>query len=293
MSYNSNMNEQAPRINPDTEEQPETGLELEKLETTETPEMPADFVEPEGKSGGWGEVVENKELGVRYREKVIELPKHRQEETGVKRIRRREMLPPFPEGLLLQEVDDKNLQYWSGDEAFDEVYNFFTSNGYPSEGTLVHIMNFMRENDQEKIQKNIREGLYFQEIHAENEYGFRLCPDRTYVGKFTTPVFVFGNRNSVLNEYVDSVINDPVSEWGVEFEGKWAIRLGKHEYSWPEVSHDLKRLRNRKHIDAGEVSLPYFGRLENSSKRQLRWCHAELALVPTKRSLNVLFFETE
>jgi len=28
------------------------------------------------------------------------------------------------------------------------------------------------------------------------------------------------------------------------------------------------------------------------TKKPLRWCHAELALVPAKRGLNVLFFET-
>ena len=39
-----------------------------------------------GKSGKWGEVVEDKDLGISYREKVIELPKHRQEETEIKAI---------------------------------------------------------------------------------------------------------------------------------------------------------------------------------------------------------------
>ena len=86
------------------------------IETGEQPqaEMPENFVEPEGKSGRWGKPVkgeveiEGKKVEVSYREKVIELPKHRQEATGIKRIRRRELLPPFPEGLFISN-HEKNI----------------------------------------------------------------------------------------------------------------------------------------------------------------------------------------
>lgn len=85
------------------EDQPEIE-QIPELENQPQAEMPEDFEDPEGKKSKWKEVVgeveiEGKKVEVKYREKVIELPKHRQEETGIQRIRRRELLPPFPEGL--------------------------------------------------------------------------------------------------------------------------------------------------------------------------------------------------
>jgi len=54
--------------------------------------MPEDFVDPEGESNKWSEAVENKELGISYCEKVIVLPKRRQEETGIRQIRKRKFI---------------------------------------------------------------------------------------------------------------------------------------------------------------------------------------------------------
>ena len=257
-------------------------------------EMPEDFVEPKGKSGKWGEVVENKELGVRYREKVIELPKHRQEETGIKRIRRRELLPPFPERLLdergTHEANDpfgfsesgrvevrQAQRVWSSDEKFDDIYKFFTNEGYPSPGTLVHTMNPNEvSNDTEESNKNIekfkKEGLYFQKIENVNMFfgGVRI-----WLSRYNTPVFVFGNRNNKFNEYIDSVLAD--------------------ENISPRKKKYLQLVKDRKigvTSGGGEYEITSFGKTKDSKIGSLRWCHAELALVPTKRSLNVLFFET-
>ena len=68
-----------------------------KTEIEPQPEvkMPDGFIEPEGKSGRWSEVVEDKDLGVLYREKVIELPKERREETGIKKFSDENYCPLF------------------------------------------------------------------------------------------------------------------------------------------------------------------------------------------------------
>ena len=76
---------------------------------------------------------------------------------------------------------------------------------------------------------------------------------------FNTPVFVFG-------------------DWNPNFSG-----FSRHE--------DL--IRASKQIptsDGGEVEVSDFNK--ESSHFPLRWCHADLAFIPTQRSLNVLFFET-
>lgn len=236
-----------------------------------------------------GEVeVEGKKLEITYREKVIELPKYRQEQTGITRIRRRELLPPLPEGLFLPKDDKKKiiegkevemLSHYSSDKKFDNVYNLLSDGGHPCHGTLVHIMNFMEWRHRDKIEKFKKEGLYFQKIHCQSEEGFSFCADEMYEDKFATPVFVFGNRNSKFLEYLNFVENSPEEEWGID------------EIS-PEIKGDFRRVRNRIKFGPQEIRWPHFGRFKNSKEHQLRWCHAECALVPTKRGLNVLFFET-
>jgi len=39
----------------------------------------------------------------------------------------------------------------------------------------------------------------------------------------------------------------------------------------------------------GHTSIP---KISNANMPDLRWCHSEFAIIPTKNSLNVLFFET-
>ena len=109
------------RGEPQPEEQPAPEIVEPQIEA----ETPEDFEEPEGKSGKWGEPVkgevevEGKKVEVSYREKVIELPKHRQEETGIKRIRRRELLLPFPDGLFISHNNDEHSASCSSDKKFD------------------------------------------------------------------------------------------------------------------------------------------------------------------------------
>ena len=90
--------------------------------------MPADFLEPEGKKGKWSEVVKNEKLGISYREKVIQLSKYRQEETGIKKIRRREVLT-YPEGFYEsgKKIDKRNYpsKYRFGSEFNEDLLSDF------------------------------------------------------------------------------------------------------------------------------------------------------------------------
>ncbi len=350
-------------------------------------EMPDDFVEPKGKSGKWGEVVENKELGVRYREKVIELPKHRQEETGIKYIRRRELLPPFPEQLhviskednpLLEEWEKAGMKppryeypFWRTDRKpeLDSMYKFLTDGIYPSSNNWIHCMN-MWGDKKGMIGRHKREGLYLQEIFPDKEGdsggeslsaffertsgGLRTLSYQKFMNKYPTgiiskdqiavfdlfcspskmwtqsirnPVFIFGNNNQALKAYAMSV-----------FKSDEAVRIMNLQHDTqedpqsnpefivpesPEYSEEMKKMygekaleKEKKNIEAGvvipkdypqginglkvllsgasipEVYEPRLTCIRHPDIKPLRWCHAELALVPTKRSLNVLFFET-
>lgn len=316
-------------------------------EITEQPqvEIPEDFEDPEGKSGKWknvkGEVeIEGKKVEVSYREKVIELPRHRQQETGIKRIRRRELLPPFPKGLYITNHEEnvtKSFQrristsygawlkkitkypIWNDNPEMDGVYKFLTDGRYPQDGTWCHLMNkgvtgkkvFKKEQDFK------REGLYFQQIFPkntsdveggtahfyestdaglvqkdvhgkilENQIGVAslFCgTNRSWFagGGIRNPVFVFGNKNKRFVEYLDSLFATPEVE---NIIGREAPRYVLN------VKNSLDSLRNRAKIKTGaEVMIPV---VRHPNIKPLRWCHAECALVPTKRSLNVLFFET-
>ncbi|MDO8511985.1 MAG: hypothetical protein Q7S57_01830 [bacterium] len=393
------MNEQAPRFNPEPEQLPEAESGQAKSESIEKVEMPADFVEPEGKPGKWGEIVENKDLGIRYREKVIELPKHRQEETGVKRIRRREMLPPFPEGFLVPAGETKEeiyqinkegealqekVPFFSAVSKFDDVYSFLTDGEYPNDSAWIHALEIglittrasKGDGPARRVRKFIDEGMYFQEIFPRrtedvNDSVLRFyknsddgveeiyktggersraadlsgefpgdliarseiwCTTRNlWMGSgFRTPVFVFSNRSENLNEYIDSVMSNPDTRKMAEdpYEEKNEIDLlrpGTDEYEKklqilkpyllginPDANYEQNLKENnvlipKTYLAGGTKTLrllregtpliknlePKIPLIRHPDIKPLRWCHAELALVPTKRSLNILFFETE
>lgn len=92
-------------------------------------------------------VVENKELGVSYKETVIELPQHRREETGVVRIKRRELLT-FPEGFFgkTRKYEDRFVgeEGWKDPETSPEsipVWEFITDDRFPSGAKMAHYID--------------------------------------------------------------------------------------------------------------------------------------------------------
>jgi len=165
------MNE---KLNNSDEQQPEFETQLApEAELQPQVEMPEDFEDPEGKAGKWktvkGDVeIEGKKVEVSYREKVIELPKHRQEETGIKRIRRRELLPPFPEGFCKNAKD--GALYMSLNKEFDSVYGILTDDQFPSRKKFIHMFNYLpRGNENEHAEKFKKEGAYFQKIFQKGD----------------------------------------------------------------------------------------------------------------------------
>lgn len=304
------MTEQLSKHFDDKRNQQQTEQEVEIQE-----EIPEDAVDPEGISTGWKTVrkeieIDGEKIEVSYREKNIDLPEYRQEETGIKKIKRRELLPPFPKGLYIpsREGSTNYFSYYSAEEKFDEFYRFFTDGGYPCLGTFVHIMNYREKYNQTgrvnpDIERFKKEEMYFQKIKATygGQYFYHY---RTYSCEYTTPIFVFGNKSRVLNNYIDAILADP-SIVGIDIS---ELSILKKDFSLTGMSdsdyhkmiraeeimrtiNNYKSLRNRKPPEREEISLHNF--IEIKDQKGLRWCNAELAIIPTKRGLNVLFFDSE
>lgn len=360
------------------EEQPNS--EQEPMSEMEQPqaEMPEDFVEPKGKSKGWGEPVETeievegKKEKVRYREKVIELPKHRQQETGIKRIRRREILE-MPDNIKPR--GDAN--WWARGYDFSHTENghtknweflrYLTDGRFPSLQVWNHtLMGDLKGNEKlfyELAETHGKELVYFQDVapldvgndesrkvykrwtYLENHGGVLEKIDipttdeerkkaisyynmsvgvESWLDPLQTPVYVFGNRNKAFVNYIESILQNSEIKaalaaswprgWKEHFEESDLTALnqeqidywtnfgyfGKNEQKQGEIfsldGHSeyfdcLRYLiegRKIKHL----MGHPYIPIVRHPDIPKFRWCHAELALVPTKRSLNVLFFET-
>jgi hypothetical protein len=311
-----------------------------------------DNLELEGKSIEADKIVENLELGVRYKETIIELPEHRQKETGIKRITRRELLPPLPKGLFVSGEESpyypgsnglspqgranlkettKGHPYYSCAKEFDDLYKFITNNIYPSEESLVHVFNIGllhgwpgHDNPIEHSERLKKDGLYFQEIFNINgesklfEIGddgvmkdfnkskadFNNLPEDKKAGIYrffvhgcgqaffgldsiATPVFLFTNKNKVFLEYVESVLNNQIMCINKEGETENILDSFAPNKRFQNVLNKILRGEISK---MGEVWIPS---LKHPDIKPLRWCHSECALVPTKRSLNILFFETD
>ena len=148
-----------------------------------------------------------------------------------------------------------------------------------------------------------------------------------WVTKLRAPAFIFGPKNRVFKEYVEAIIKndetkrilelghwednpiyliDPTSEkYGRAFDKRYHNeRLEEESREDNAFVRDPDRktqiVRNIQYIkllakgtkieaSESEATIPV---IKHSDIKPLRWCHAECALVPTKRSLNVLFFET-
>lgn len=277
------------------------------------------------KKHGWGEPVEGEveidgeKVKVRYREKVITLPERRRAETGITHIRRRELLPPLPKGLYVSAEERKNetfkkeyvriqnndyknlfeqreyLPTYSIDKKFKNFYGFLTDGIYPNINSFNHVFNLMGDyypaepygnQQRHNIDSFIAENLYFQKIRSSEEnrhfkigggegsgLWFSNNNDGPWHKFFTTPIFFFNFKtNRKFIKYAED-IRDRI--------------FGKNrEY----VNYDKHKYRYRNFVDQlGGVPLPI---INDVSQNPLRWCNADCALIPTKRGLNVLFFET-
>lgn len=310
-------------------------------------------------------VVENKELGVRYRETAIELPQRRQEETGIKHIIRRELLPPLPEGFYkddegesefgkiaklrndaneaankefgfriekpLTEADiERQNAFKYGPryeiEGFKKVYSFLTggrTDDTDIQTTTFSLPLYYNDKDREGLRKmhidNLKaQGLYFQKIipkaragTQESEYGADFSKDengvhridehsklihakdpiyarkdmlwtyygfKTWTGYLRGPAFIFGPKNSSFRNYLTSIIKNPETRQMLDLDdwGSYSVYLEKIANGLPTEKEDAS------------WNIPI---IEHPNIKPLRWCNAEIAIIPTRKSLNVLLFE--
>jgi hypothetical protein len=336
-------------------EKPELKTEIPVQSTESKPvefseDSDLESLESEGKSSKM-KIVENKELGVRYKETIIELPEHRQKETGINRIRRRELLPPLPNGLFTtseeseyylpsRENSNKTRQsHYNAPKELDDLYKFITDGIYPSETKKVHIFDFgllgssmhNRDYPHENEDRMKKEGLYFQKIFLvpdeENNYDTDLykinddatlslagsyekvkeweklpeekkagiyhlyCTEgRMWGSEYNTPVFIFGNKNKAFVQYLNSLLNHPIYSQNQKYYDTRNSTIVKES----ETIQSIINGEANKHASGmGRFHEENIPSVKHPDIKPLRWCHADLALVPTKRSLNILFFETD
>ena len=89
-------------------------------------------------------------------------------------------------------------------------------------------------------------------------------------------VFLAKIKKKAFKDYLDSILCNVESRFKGAYEdlkelkeggsSKGGLSRGRYDWEIPIVNHP--------------------------GTKPLRWCHAECALIPTKRSLNILFFET-
>ena len=311
-------------------EEPKEGVQAE-VGREEAVGMPEDFTEPKDTKFEWSEIVENKELGVSYREKIIELPKHRQEETGIKIIRRRQLIQ-LPEGILRsQPKTGQRVVYLEGSdwkenlegydvqsEEFTPFWEYITDNRFPSESVWTHLFLGDWGNWDNHIKRFKQEGAYFQKVfpkkdgwpgcwffgkdssgnvqqESENHripedekeladtlalYDMSLNEKECFRPIIANPLFIFGNKNKAFVDYFDKISSN-----------QEALRM----IDLAEKGEDYNRLSSLISGKAisGEHHHPSIPVIRHPDIKPLRWCHSELAVMPTKKSLNVLFFDTE
>lgn len=291
-------------------------------------------------------VITNSELGISYKETIINLPLHRQKEVGIKRIRRKEILS-HPDNLRgkysgygMGRVDGYSLEVknWP-------IYDYLTDGRFTSFKTLNHQMfaDVTAKRREQLLEKFNKETLYFQK--CERSLDVSYGPSTWSAdGNLDVPVFFFGNKNKTFVNYLETMFNnnDVVHYLTKEIPGAWSIgdlKLIEDRNSWlyfriigpngvgrpdfkynpdktsPKTKEIIKLLEEKnvkvfesklgKTLDVfrlllngesfysgdGHTSIPKLSNA-NANMPDLRWCHSEFAIIPTRNSLNVLFFET-
>ncbi|MFA5125105.1 MAG: hypothetical protein WC473_04790 [Patescibacteria group bacterium] len=192
-------------------------------------------------------IVENKELGISYQDTLQELPSEIQEKTGVKRIRRREVLT-YPEGFC----SDGS---WTAENS---LWLFLTDGRFPSYKTWNHVMSadWQNPNGEAAIRRfNEREDGIFDEFFPAQEFRTNRAQsffERTegkiemidrdvqiedarempsyfpmsimdggeiWGSVINAPVFVFGGQNKLFVDYINSITNNSETRKMLELSG--------------------------------------------------------------------------
>ncbi len=323
------------------------------------------------------------ELNLSYVEKTVELPRHRQERFGIKRIRRKEVSESIP-GILWDRHpatsgERQALKIRDHDGKFLNWVPILTEDKLPSPRTWNHIFlgdaghfhsaqehetyyESYREQDrklQAQADRLRQEGLYFQEIRPEgtpqDEKHIPTLLGRAYIGlrvyvkdndelrledtedaavfekssyrlfpmscsssseawsgeTIRAPLFIFGNQNPEVVEYINSITSNPETVSMLKSAG-WTddVNLandffsGKMPHPLPDgrplfwLSSNLQVLKmfaEGREMTARQSVHPYLPVIHHPNIKPLYWCHAEAAIFPTVKektaTLNILFFE--
>ncbi len=200
-------------------------------------------------------IVENKELGVSYRQSYEELPLEKQEETGIKRLRKIDVLS-YPDELYSN--TRRGLRNAEGFVIYGQepIWHFLTDGRFPSYKTWNHIMSadwantegaaMIREfNEKQGIfdeyfpPQNSSFGIFFnitekdiEEVTDRNKLtpqerrdGLSFFPmdvmdqGEVWESCISGPVFAFGGKNKVFIDYINSISDNPQTKEMLEMVG--------------------------------------------------------------------------
>lgn len=87
--------------------------------------------------------------------------------------------------------------------------------------------------------------------------------------------------------------SNPQNELKVQFDNIYKINVELAKQAWKSTSALLALVDGRP-VDYSEVSNthPLLPIIQHPAVRPLRWCHADAAFIATRKSMNVLFFES-
>lgn len=173
-------------------------------------------------------IVSDPETGMSYRETIINLPEHRARETGIDRIRRRELLTVPDHIKNINKEGETSYKTADSDSRVDAFYEKLTDGKFPSARVWDHVLNADTYNEEGKLADHIKEGIYFQRIYIGDTHTITRKIEKTKTGIFNldtvsgesmfnsdikTPVYFFGNDNKNFTEYIKIILqNDYAKE---------------------------------------------------------------------------------
>lgn len=277
------------------------------------------------------QIVNNTELGISYKETIINLPPHKKELLGIDRIRRKQML----------ELPDD----WYKN---DEVRNFITEGRFPSDSTWNHTLcgdlyntcknppdgygYRMREKVMSVLEDFKEQDGFLQEISLEPIFKLRDFFAHRPMAIFDKSINKISSPNAKFTEDIKHAVREGApwifdmsvnsgesyergSGWPVFVFGNKNKAFTKYieaitsdsntrqmmesiGWNFEEISRKVHSISSIKNLIRGVPtedmdSHPLIPIVKYDKTPPLRWCHAELAIISHNNSENVLFFEKD
>jgi hypothetical protein len=128
-----------------------------------------------------------------------------------------------------------------------------------------------------------------------------------WIDPIQTPIYVFGHRNRAFVNYISKISENSdikrvlnLMGWvDTQEDDLFTENVFKDENDNQTRTSPRKNLTRLEKFTKGSpvednilTGHPFIPIIRHPDAPKFRWCFAEMAIVPTKRSLNVLFFET-